>query len=107
MEYSLTELGKSLEPILSELYKRGGNYSKLLLVLYRNTRIEENLIAIYIHQILIKLFIIKKLKNPLNQISFLKSNLNNIKCFVCFVCFTFFKWDLHMIYISLTFPIYN
>nr|WP_281177056.1 winged helix-turn-helix transcriptional regulator [Neobacillus massiliamazoniensis] len=29
MEYSLTELGKSLETILSELCKRGGNYAKL------------------------------------------------------------------------------
>ncbi|WP_090639192.1 winged helix-turn-helix transcriptional regulator [Neobacillus massiliamazoniensis] len=29
IEYSLTELGKSLETILSELCKRGGNYAKL------------------------------------------------------------------------------
>ncbi|WP_440604200.1 winged helix-turn-helix transcriptional regulator [Bacillus sp. GB_SG_008] len=29
IEYSLKELGKSLEPILSEFCKRGGNYAKL------------------------------------------------------------------------------
>ncbi|PEY99237.1 hypothetical protein CN326_23330 [Bacillus sp. AFS018417] len=29
IEYSLTELGKSLEPILSELCKWAGNYAEL------------------------------------------------------------------------------